>query len=205
MRTIILTITTIALIVAVFADKPAFGGYKKIKNPSEDHYLAKAIKAAKARIEDISIIAAMNPESLNYITAYQKVVNGVYYKVIHGLSHGDGDEIALLETVVYISSDAKRIETEEPIFHTATESYNDDLIEEFNEKMEELFDEEDQGIPRVVKVSTFEGIAKETFYVVYSRISYEERSGKVVRGNISVFSKRGDKFAVEEVLRNLYE
>jgi hypothetical protein len=80
------------------------------------------------------------------------------------------------------------IKCDKPIIHTAVNVYTEgDLIEEFQEQVEELLDT--NLSPTVYQVSEFGEIAKETYYVVLSKVRYEDRSGKVVRTNCQ-FSAR---------------
>jgi hypothetical protein len=199
MKTIFITLTTLALIASVFTR--GYGDYKRIevKDDRKDELLRQAIKAAEDKIKDFTSIFSLREPT--FVTAYQKIVivNGVFYKIIHALPSVSSDDFDLLETIVFISrsSDGKKIEVDKPIVHTANKVYSEGSI--FKELQGEVFHVLgiENAIPFVTGVGEFNDIAKETFYITYTKTTlFNPPNGAVVVRDVIVFVKDGDKYVV---------
>jgi hypothetical protein len=200
MKINILAITILALVFSALAEKPIFGGYKRIEDENEDYNLEKVINAARSKILNNSVQAAMYRDSLKYVTAYKKQDDDDCYKIIHALSTGYEYDMGLLENIVFV--EGKKVQAEHSIAHTPTGVYRSgNIIKQLKKEVKWVVNTHG-GSLTVTKVHEYVDFPGETYYVVTSEITFKDSNGEVVVANTSVFSKKGNEYLLSKDVMN---
>jgi hypothetical protein len=186
-----------ALLCVIFANKAAFGGYKLVKDETESLLLHQALDAARPQIQETFTFDAN--VSLTFVAAYQKLVNGMIFQLIHAVRENETGEIKLIKTQVSVGPFSAKEEdrtasVQWPEKHTADATLTaDPEVDAFEPHVKALLPLDESAHVHVTEVKIFPNVFKnQTYYVVTARVTYAAHNGGAVVTRQFVFNKSGE-------------